>query len=289
MKRKIGTKTTKIPQGNVNSGQRTSTTRCWKRGKRRLQRIENKEIKSVIFVPHTRKSGLATELREQEQKLQEVTGERIKIVEKAGRKLENILAGRDPWKGKDCGRENCFLCNTKILTGKDLNRDCTKRNILYEIRCLSCEKQEREKLTDGDKEKEKDLLKNMEIPKYIGESSRSAYERGYEHLDKLATLSSQSHMLKHQLDKHEHLDMKSVQWGMFILDFKRSAFERQISEAVTIHREARNKNIWIQKQSGTKLLSQDWSQGWGQGNKNTKNMRKNSRKKRKLKQSLKTN
>ena len=50
-------------------------------------------------------------------------------------------------------------------------------------------------------------------------------------------------MLKHMLDKHEEEDMKDVKWGMFILEYKRLAFERQISEAVKIQEESSNRNI----------------------------------------------
>ena len=80
----------------------------------------------------------------------------------------------------------------------------------------------------------------MKVPKYIGESSRSAYERGWEHLDKLASLSSKSMMLKHLLSEHEDQDMADVQWGMFVTSFKRSAFERQLEEAVLIDNEYRS-------------------------------------------------
>ena len=92
-----------------------------------------------MFIPHTRNSGLAKELKDKETRL---TGENVKIVERAGSKLENILTSKDPWKGMDCGRKNCFLCTTKTITGKNLNVDCTKRNLLYEIKCLTCEKRE---------------------------------------------------------------------------------------------------------------------------------------------------
>ena len=83
------------------------------------------------------------------------------------------------------------MCATKVLTGKNLTHDCTKRNLLYEIRCLSCEEAELEKIEQvcgDDNEKKIEMKNNMKIPKYVGETSRSAYERGYEHLDKLATL-----------------------------------------------------------------------------------------------------
>ena len=51
-------------------------------------------------------------------------------------------------------------------------------------------------------------------------------------------LDSSSHMLRHMVQEHHMMDMKDVRWAMFILDFKRSAFERQISEAVTIQQVA---------------------------------------------------
>merc|ERR1712208_18216 len=90
------------------------------------KKIKKNKIKSVIFIPHTRNSELANVLRENEEDLADITGNKIKIVEKAGNKLENILAGKDPWKGMDCKRKNCFICSTKALTGKDMNKDCTK-------------------------------------------------------------------------------------------------------------------------------------------------------------------
>ena len=236
----------------MNNSTRTSsstTSTTWRRNnKKRLQRQgEKNEVKSVLFIPHTRDSGLASIIRERENKLFEVTGDKVKVVEKAGQKLEHILAGKDPWRGKDCRRPNCLLCSTKVRTGKELNKDCSKRNITYEIKCLTCETKMLEEIeleAGDDNEKRKELEKNLQVPKYIGESSRSAYERGFEHLDMLARLSSKSMMLKHILAVHENKDMSEIEWGMSITSYKRSAFDRQIDEAVRIDREFRNnKNI----------------------------------------------
>ena len=118
-----------------------------------------------------------------------------------------------------------------------MKHDCRKRNILYEIRCLTCEETEKERIKEAcgeDLEKAKELESKMAIPKYIGETSRSAYERGFEHLDQLASLSKKSIMLKHMLFKHEGSEFSEIKWGMFVLKYQRSAFERQISEAVKI-------------------------------------------------------
>ena len=76
---------------------------------------------------------------------------------------------------------------------------------MYEIKCLSCEKkiiEEIEAATE-DEEKRKELKEKAKIPTYIGESSRSAYERGFEHLEKLTSLNNKSQMLRHVVDKHE--------------------------------------------------------------------------------------
>ena len=213
--------------------------------KHRFARKKKENVKTVIFVPHTRGSGLAKDLRKSEEKIKEVTGDAIKVVEKSGRKLEDILAGKDPWKGRDCGRQNCFLCSTKTLTGKQLNKDCTKRNILYEIKCLSCEEKERERIIEEteDEKEIKEKLKKIRVPRYVGESSRSAYERGWEHLDKVASLNSGSHMLRHMVMDHKREDLDKVKWGMFVTKYLRTAFERQIEEAVEIEKESESELI----------------------------------------------
>ena len=203
------------------------------------------EVTSVIFVPHTVDSSLAKKIREREEQLKDVTGNKVKVVERAGRKLQDILV-KDPWKGSDCQRESCLLCTTKMMTEKGKNKDCTKRNLVYEIKCISCENKAIEKVEneyEGDEEKIKEKRKEISVYKYIGETSRSSYERGIEHLDKMATLSSQSMLLRHILDQHQGEEITDVKWGMKVIEFKKSAFERQIKEAVLIQKEAKNHTI----------------------------------------------
>ena len=40
-----------------------------------------------------------------------------------------------------------------MATGKLMNQDCTRRNLVYETYCMSCEEQERER---NEKEEDKD-------------------------------------------------------------------------------------------------------------------------------------
>ena len=235
----------KIFSNHSSSSRASTTSRRWRSSRRSKKPTtsgngDQPKIRSVIFIPHTPNSELAKELRNKENEMYKITGDKMKIVEKSGNKLEDILTKKDPWRGADCGRANCFLCNTKLITEKDKNKDCTKRNIVYEIRCLTCETNEKERIAEicGDDEKKKEEMEsNMKVPKYVGETGRSAYERGYEHLDQLASLNKKSHMLRHMLDQHSESDFSEVRWGMFILRYKRTAFDRQIDEAVAIDRE----------------------------------------------------
>ena len=114
------------------------------------QEKEPSKIKSVMFVPHTPGSELAKRLRENEEQLLKLTGSKIKIVERTGTKLQDLLTRANPWKGSDCERENCLLCYTKLRTEKNKTQDCHRRNIVYETNCLECQEREHaEKRTKG--------------------------------------------------------------------------------------------------------------------------------------------
>ena len=41
-------------------------------------------------------------------------------------------------------------------------------------------------------------------------------------------------MLKHAVQEHSEVDLDNVKWGMFIIEYKSTAFKRQIGEAVKI-------------------------------------------------------
>ena len=104
-----------------------------------------------------------------------------------------------------------------------------KRNVIYETWCETC--QER----DG-KQAEKDgkVKGSVSLYKYIGESSRSSYLRGKNHLDDARLLPTGSNMLKHYLDKHQEDPLEDMIFRMKILCFKRKAYERQVHESVLI-------------------------------------------------------
>ena len=104
----------------------------------REKKREEGRIVSVMFVPYTVGGELARRLKEVENHLGEQTGVKIKIVEKVGNKLVDMLHQSDPWQGTDCQREHCLPCRTKAKTEKDLRKDCTRRSVVYETWCLNC-------------------------------------------------------------------------------------------------------------------------------------------------------
>ena len=95
-----------------------------------------------------------------------------------------------------------MLCTTKQATGKKLRQDCTQRCVIYETWCLTCEERERKRVEEsvmGEEEK-KVKMREVKLHKYVGETSRSIYERGLEHLRDLSELKKESHILKHYLN-----------------------------------------------------------------------------------------
>ena len=115
-----------------------------------------------------------------------------------------MLHKSDPWQGRDCERVNCLLCETKKKTGKYLQQECTKRNVIYETWCMMCEGREVERIEEEEEDEKERVkkLKKIKLYKYVGETSRSFYERGLEQLRDKDELKMDSHMIKHFFDKH---------------------------------------------------------------------------------------
>ena len=205
---------------------------------------KRKKVKGVMFVQHTHHSEMAGELRLNENEFERMTDFRMKMVEKAGVKIGSILTESDPWSGQGCERISCWLCDTKLITGKNLKQDCTKRNLVYETYCINCEKEEKEKIAkeegEGKGEETGRGEEKIKLYKYVGESCRSVWERSAEHLADLKNLNPTSHLLKHIIDKHEGEEVDSIKFGIRVLKFTRTSFERQILESVKIQQERKD-------------------------------------------------
>ena len=124
-------------------------------------------------------------------------------------------------------------CETNGRTEKPPATSCSQRSITYQTWCRDCKEEDEKKLQyeneDGEsitptREKKADLA----LYTYIGESSRSTYERGFEHQRDARDLKTTSHILKHILEKHPGSGPDEVRSDIKVPKTHQSPFERQI-------------------------------------------------------------
>ena len=174
---------------------------------------------TVLFVPKTPGGILAKLMREAEEEIEKLTGDRVKVVERAGTMIKRILSKSNPWAGESCGRTECLVCRYEEGGG-----DCMRRNATYKTECLSC--------------KEKAVEKTGKEKFYFGETARTTFERGQEHENDYLKGKEDSHMMKHWIEAHPNED--KPRFSMKVLRGHTSAFVRQIHEAVLIEMHADN-------------------------------------------------
>ena len=115
---------------------------------------------------------------------------------------------------------------------------------------MTCLEKDRRTMEDSEEYKamedetmKKRKLENIPRYKYLGESSRSAYERGKEHQKALEKLDKDNHLMKHVANFHQGEEMSDVRFGLKILSHPRSAFERQVQESVKIQDEQKSHEL----------------------------------------------
>ena len=144
-------------------------------------------------------------MREKLEMLEKLSSLKVRVVERTGEKIQDILHKSNPWEGIHCGRIGCNFCDSgdEKLVGK-----CKQRNIVYENECITCKeggeeekmimekkldasereersnndaisnendktKNEKKRKRRGGEERENQLKKKPPpIYKYIGETSR---------------------------------------------------------------------------------------------------------------------
>ena len=116
----------------------------WKKYRRAVKRKikdrdEEEEIPTgVVFIQHTLHSRLAKNIRERLNKLEESSGKlKIKIVERGGNKLTDLLHKSNAWSSRDCLRDDCLMCNS--AESESEKGKCYRRNITYETFCITCQ------------------------------------------------------------------------------------------------------------------------------------------------------
>ena len=201
---------------------RSKTWNIEERMKAKLNRKQNwwnkesskVQYKSVLFVTPTPGGVLASQLRKREEELNRHSGERIKIVERGGMKIKDILGSKNPIQTSKCTQKVCPLCTKSkhVEPDEEKRYPCNTNNVGYRWRCLKCQ--------------ELDTIKV-----YEGESGRSARIRGGEHLRDLEKKREKSALYKHVKNFHNN---EKVKFRMEITKKFKDALTRQANEAVRI-------------------------------------------------------
>ena len=86
-----------------------------------------------MFVPCTPGGILQRKIQEAEDQFTAGTRlKRIRVVERGGIKLKDLLCAGDPWSSEICEREECLPCGSRE-SGGGIN--CQKENVTYTISC----------------------------------------------------------------------------------------------------------------------------------------------------------
>ena len=139
---------------------------------------------------------------------------KVKVIEKSGRSIKEILARSDPFKANKCQSDSCKVCP---LEG---NINCKMREIVYLISCDGIK-------TDGNK---------CSDIKYKGETSRSIDERYGEH-DYLYNHAEEGKRSKSVFYEHVHQEHGGINQPLkldVIAHCPGDAMLRQVTEAVEI-------------------------------------------------------
>ena len=98
---------------------------------------------SVLFVTPTPGGILVKDLKQREEEINKNSDERVKIVEKGGMKIKDMLETKNPFKnkGSKCVQPTCPLCtSSQFVEGnpEDNQLPCNTNNVGYRWRCLIC-------------------------------------------------------------------------------------------------------------------------------------------------------
>ena len=191
----------------------------WKESARWLEKRRKKNNwlgsfwKSCIFVPPTPGSQLKKQMQEKEEKMRAGGREDypIKIIETAGKTLEQTLVNTDPFEGNKCTDAKCEPSkNSKNKIS------CRRNGVCYRVTCLKC-------LRAG---RPADLTAYLNCACYYGESARNMHCRSKEHVSKF---NSKSEKIRAESAFYKHL--VSTHGGMSDGETFSDCFEIQILKA----------------------------------------------------------
>ena len=232
---------------------RDDLTSNWK-GARPLQtRVKGFEYISTLTVPSTEGSELLIRLARAEPGLTRLTGFAIKLVEAGGTPL--FLSFKNDKSKSKCPRIDCIVCAEHNATGASR---CMVKSVVYLGECLDCKKtMDTECNFEGDdleKQYKYDIIDDLfpvtfdlfadelsacmplypDAPQiYVGETSRTLYERSHEHVSGALRLDKSNFIVKHWLNYHFKSDVPP-RFKFSVHKQRPDALGRLAHESVTI-------------------------------------------------------
>ena len=92
------------------------------------------KYESILFCPYTPFSKLKRLLQSTEDKINGKRATcRVKVVERAGPTMGDLLYNKTPWSKEHCSRQDCLPCQTKP-------GGCKSPNVTYRLKCNECQK-----------------------------------------------------------------------------------------------------------------------------------------------------
>ena len=193
-----------------------------KSNKNNSQKAGKIQTSTVIFCPSSLRGLLIAMMKENEEKLSQITKFKIRYQEAGGRKL-SMLFSTELADGEHCGRE-CPPCNSG-----EGRPNCKKRSVLYESRCTICNPESKPSHQQEGEHEQPPSREGI----YFGETSRSLHERSLEHVADAKEFKEGSHMVKHWMIHHPS-EVKQPPFKFTIISMFRDCLSRQIGEAMRI-------------------------------------------------------
>ena len=211
------------------------------KGFRREERTQEKAIKkrawyrpsdAVLFCPSTPGGELARRMRRITQDASERTGLRVRIVERGGVSIQSQLVRRE-------NQGMCRNTNDCVIHKSGGRGNCSTENIVYRGTCITC----KEKGISSKPDIMGNIVKVENSPRginsvYIGETSRTCFTRGKEHLQSMdnpnRTSSRSNAFVRHRELYHEG-EESEVKFQFEVVKKFEKPLQRQVWEGVEIH------------------------------------------------------
>ena len=198
-----------------------------------------KEVEAVLFVPSMPNSDLRKMIQKAEdQAARLMNSPSIRVVERSGTKIMEKVGGNNHWKKEwACLRKDCLPCKGQLILGAGAEEEalkqvygeegkpennkegmkktakegrslpgCTNEGGNYVIECLPCRKA-------------------GIVRRYFGETSRSSYQRGREHLREVEQGVATHPLVLHFREEHQEETQPIM---MRILSRHLTALEREV-------------------------------------------------------------